>query len=323
MSVKIGILGAGNIANTFAKNSVYVNDAEIYAVASRDIAKSKDFADKYGIKTAYGSYDELYKDENVDIIYIATPHNFHYEQAKVCLLNGKAVLCEKPSFLNTKEATEIIELAKEKNLLLMEAMWTRFLPPVNTAKEWIKDGKIGDLKLLKADFGFIAKEEPTGRMFNPDLAGGALYDIGVYTYSFVSYLADSKIKQHKSIVMPAFTGVDETTASIIEYENKAVAQITCSIRAGLSSDAVIYGTEGSIKVEKFWCATKAYLYDKAGNLVDSFDSGYKDEHPDLYEGFKYQIQHAVDLYKNGKTESPVASFDYILAASKYYEDCLG
>ncbi len=322
MQINIGVLGPGNIAGVFSENAKDVDGVKIAAVASRDLEKSQAFAEKFNIDKAYGSYDELYNDDDIDLIYIATPHAFHAEQTRCALNSGKSVVCEKPFVLNVKDAEELITLAKEKNLLLMEAMWTRVLPPNIKVKEWIKDGKIGDLKFIRASFGGVSNENPESRTFKKSLGGGALYDIGIYPFSLALFLADSKISEYKTITTPAFTGVDESVLAIIKFENNALAQISTSVRAAMSDEAEICGTNGKIVIPKFWGASKAYRYDLSGNLVETFDSGYDNDGRGVYKGFRYEVEYIRDLYNKGLKESPDISFDYILTACKFFEDAL-
>ncbi len=321
MGLKIGILGLGGIATKFARAIDYCDDIERYALASRDIEKSKAFAEKFPAEKIYGSYEELYNDPNVDAVYIATPHSFHKEQIINCLMSGKSVICEKPCVLTVKDAVEITELAKEKNLLLMEAMWTRFLPPVQKAKEWVENGKIGKVKIIEASFSYLCGENPKIRNFNPELAGGAVYDVGIYPFAFASFVAGSKVKEYKTFLAPAFTGVDEIHASIVKFENNALALISSGMRTTTHQTATIYGDNGKIVLPQFWATSKAYLYDNNGNLVDSFDSGYSHE-DDAYMGFKYEAQHFSDLINSGKKESPIVPHEYLIECTKFFEDAI-
>jgi len=175
-----GILGAGNIATRFAADLTNLPDAALVAVGSRSAAKAAEFAAKFDCKRSYGSYAELVNDPDVDVVYIATPHPFHKEHTIQCLQHGKAVLCEKPMAINEQQVREMAKCARENDVFLMEAMWTRFLPVIKTVRQWLEGKKIGDIRMLSADFGFRTGWNPQGRLLNPDLAGGALLDVGVY-----------------------------------------------------------------------------------------------------------------------------------------------
>lgn len=175
-----GIVGAGRIAKQFAQDIQYVSNAKLLAVAARDLKRAQEFADAHAIGTAYGSYAELFNDQTIDAIYIATPHSFHFEQAKAAMLAGKHVLCEKPICVSSDEFSELAAVAKAQGVLLMEAMWTYFLPALRQAKRWVDEGKIGQIKHIKADFGYLAPYEPNSREYDAALAGGSLLDVGIY-----------------------------------------------------------------------------------------------------------------------------------------------
>lgn len=169
--VRWGIMGTGWIASQFAKDLEHAGNAEKAAVGSRTAGSAEKFAAEYGFARAYGSYEEMLQDPEVDIIYVATPHPVHKENVLACLEAGKAVLCEKPFTMNARQLEQLVETARERNLFLMEGMWTRFLPPIAQARAWIAEGRIGEVRLLQANFGFRVGWEPEGRLLNPDLGG--------------------------------------------------------------------------------------------------------------------------------------------------------
>src|SRR5215813_12044980 len=186
--VRWGILGAGSIANRLAEGVLVLPDAKLTAVGSRSQEKADAFADKYGIPNRHASYDALVNDPEVDVIYVATPHNFHKEHSILALNAGKHVLCEKPFTINECEAKEIVSVAQAKGLFVMEAMWTRFFPIMGKVRKLLKAGEIGEPYLLHADFGFKGTFNPEGRLYNPNLGGGALLDVGVYPISLASMI---------------------------------------------------------------------------------------------------------------------------------------
>jgi predicted dehydrogenase len=186
MKVRFGIIGLGAIAARFASVLNTVPGVELVSVASSDKRKADAFAEKFGAKKAYDNYVELVNDDDVDVVYIALTHNFHFEAIKLCLSNRKGVLCEKPLAINKKDADYLTVLSKELNVLLMEAMWTRFIPAFKKAKEWVKSGTIGDVKLVNASFCFNVPFDPENRLYNPKLAGGSLFDAGVYPIEFTT-----------------------------------------------------------------------------------------------------------------------------------------
>ncbi len=197
-TVRWAILGAGKIAHSFAKDFTVVRNAKLVAVASKDKERAETFAKAYKLPFHY-TYEELYNSTEVDAVYIATTHNFHYKECISCISNGKNVLCEKPITLNDRQFKEISKLAREKKVFLMEAMWTWFLPTILKAREWLEAGKIGKLKIIEATFGFPMKIDFTGRLYNINLAGGALLDLGVYPVAFSTYFMNTSPVVSKSI----------------------------------------------------------------------------------------------------------------------------
>lgn len=258
-TIKWGILGAGWIAEKFVADFKLVNNGQVWAVGSRSLERSISFAEKMNIPKAYGSYEELVKDSEIDIIYVATTHNFHYEHAKLCFEHGKHVLCEKPVTVNALELEKLISLAKQKNLFFMEAMWTPFLPATLKALEWVQQGKIGEVQVVQANFGFPASPIFVVRLYDINLAGGGLLDIGIYPLTIIEMFAKSEIESMQCSVEFAKTGVDETLAIQLEYKNGVKAQMACSLKNRLMNDAFICGSKGMIQIPNFWMAKKAIL----------------------------------------------------------------
>ncbi|MFW6288062.1 MAG: Gfo/Idh/MocA family protein [bacterium] len=281
MKVKWGIIGTGNIADTFANEFDFVDNGTIIAVASRKQQRADEFAEKHDIKKSYQGYEMLAKDNEIDIVYIATPHNFHYENTLLCLENNKAVLCEKPIAVNTGQTIDMIKVAKNKNLFLMEAMWTYFLPAIQKVAEWIVDGKIGQPKYLTANFGFQTEVNPDNRLFSPDLAGGALLDVGIYPISLANLLLSGTPVEIKAESSIGTTGIDEYDSIILRYDKGEIAHISTSIRADFKDDANIYGTDGSIHIPQFWKADRAILDNKDGRKI------YEDKRKST--GYSYEI----------------------------------
>ena len=251
MNVRFGIIGLGGIASRFAKVLNTAGGVELAAVAARDKVRAEAFAEKFHAKKSYDSYFDLINDKEVDVIYIALTHNFHYEIVKLCLNNGKGVICEKPFVTNKKDAEELVALSKEKNVLLMEAMWTRFIPAFKKAKEWLHSGKIGDVKLVNASFCFNFPFDPESRLYNPKLAGGSLYDAGVYPIEFTTGILGENPTLVNGLAKFSKTGVDDFVAMNMSFESGALATLSCGINANTNSDAHIYGTTGNIVVYHF------------------------------------------------------------------------
>lgn len=312
MKIRYGIIGLGSIANRFAGVATSMDDVEITAVASRDQARSDEFAKKYGVKTAYDDYTKLMVDENVDIIYIALTHNFHFEVMKACIGHGKAILCEKPMVISEEEATEIFALAKDKKVLVMEAMWTRCLPAFQKAREWVKEGRIGKVNLVNASFAFNIPVWPEHRLYNPDLAGGSLYDAGVYPIEFAIGILDEAPSQTVGIAHICETGVDDFYSISMGFDSGALASLSCGFSSNTNRDGIIYGRDGHIIVYDFLGTKKCELYDKDGGIVETFEDEFED-------GFIYEIRHAAELYKNEKIESPLIPHKDTIACSKVFD----
>jgi predicted dehydrogenase len=315
MTVRFGIIGLGTIANRFAAVLDTADGAELEAVASRDIKKSKEFAQKYSVKKAYDVYDDLIQDKEVDIIYVALTHNFHFEIVKKCLNHNKAVLCEKPMTINGRDAEELVELSRKNNTLLMEAMWTRCIPAFQKAKEWVKSGLIGNVSLVDASFAFNIPYRPDHRLFNPELAGGSLYDAGVYPIEFAIGILDEIPSSIKGVASICPSGVDDFVSMSFGFKSGAVATLSCGLKAKTNRDATIYGTRGHIVVYDFLGSKKCERYDEKGELLETFEESFED-------GFIYEIFHVCDLFKNKKIESDLIPHRDTLACSKIFDELM-
>ncbi len=297
-NVRFGIIGLGGIAKKFADALKRVEGVELAAVASREQERSDRFAAEFDAKRAYGRYADLLCDQEVDAVYIAVTHNLHYDIARRCIEAGKAVICEKPLFISLREAEELVRLARDRKILLMEAMWTRFLPAFRQAKAWVDGGRIGDVKLIQASFGFNAtKFGPSHRLFNPDLAGGSLWDAGVYPIEFATGIVGKAPVAVRAVATVGKTGVDTFVAMSLGFAGGALASLSCGITAKTSGDAVINGTDGRIMVYNFLGTKKAELYDGDNKLADRFEEPCEN-------GFIYEIRHFADLVRGGRLESP-------------------
>lgn len=297
--IKWGIISTGTIANAFAQDFACVQEGALLAVASRNIKKAQDFADKYSIPKAYGSYAELLSDTEIDAIYVATPHSMHLENALAALDQDKAVLCEKPITINPKECDQLLAFAKSKNQYLMEGLWTYFLPAIRKAQQWIGAGRIGTVKTLKADFGYPVPFDAQGRMYNPDLAGGALLDMGIYPIAMAWLFLQKNPLKMTVVNRNASTGVDDDVSMLWEYEDE-VAMLSTSFRSKLHNHLYIIGTEGYIEIPDFWRAKECKLY-KVEEQVDHF----LDDRKSL--GFNFEIDAVNDDIQNGRLESSIAS----------------
>lgn len=253
-----GILGTGNIAREMAAALNEVN-GEIYGVYNHHMEKAKTFSDEFGVKNVYATYEDMVKDSNVDIIYIATPHNLHYEALLSAVNNGKHVLCEKAITVNAKQLDEVIELAKEKDVVVAEAMTIYHMPIYKKMKEIVDSGAIGKIKMVQVNFGSCKEYDVTNRFFNKELAGGALLDIGVYAVSFARYFMENKPNVVLTTTKYFETGVDEQSGIIMKNDNDQMAVISLTMRAKQPKRGVVAGELGYIEVNNYPRANKATI----------------------------------------------------------------
>jgi predicted dehydrogenase len=316
MKVRIGIIGPGRIAERFASVARTSESVELVAAASRDQSRARAFAASFGLPKAYGSYADLARDPEVDAVYIALTHNFHYGAARLCLEAGKAVLCEKPLVTTRREAESLAATAKSHNALLMEAMWSRCVPATIRAREWARSGRIGRIRLIDASFCFKAAYDPEDRLFNPALAGGALYDAGVYPIEFATGMAGEEPSAVEGVAALGETGVDVFDSVSLGFPGGAVASLKCGLTARVPQDAFVYGGLGSIAVYGFLGPRKAELFDAQGKSVEVFEEGFDD-------GFIYEIEHFAELYRAGKKESDLIPLRDSIACAGVFDTLMG
>lgn len=291
-----GIIGLGNIAHKFAEDLLLVEEANLFGVASRSSEKAKSFGGKFRADKYYGTYQELADDPQIDVVYIATPHPFHFENTMMCLEAGKAVLCEKAFGMNSSEVEQMIAKAKEKNLFLMEALWTRFIPATEEMIALLNKGLIGDLKTVRADFGFKAEFDADKRLYNKKLGGGALLDIGIYPV-FLSLLTLGKPKEIKALAQMSSTGIDENIMMLFNYPNKKSAILDASLVATTPVEAWLHGDKGSLKMHRNFHHTEEISYYKGSDLVENYQFKY------IGNGYYHEIEEVIKCLKTGKIES--------------------
>lgn len=297
--IRWGIVGAGNIAHTFAKDLALVNNNTLNAVASRSLEKAKSFADMYGATNSFGSYEEMFKSDNVDVVYIATPHTSHAELSMLAMDGGKNVLCEKPMGVNMNQVQSMLKKAREKKVFLMEALWSRFNPTIRAVKKLVDTGEIGQIGYLNADFAFYGlNRDKEGRILNPELAGGSVLDIGIYPI-FLSYLLLGMPKNITAQSKFYKTGVEIQTAMIFEYEN-AQSMLFSGLSSNSEMKAEIAGSLGSIFIKPRWHETTGYILEK-GDEVKDIDVGK------LGKGYTYEIEEVQRCLESGKLESDLWS----------------
>jgi predicted dehydrogenase len=257
--MKWAILGPGIIAGDFAKAIIQVSE-RVYAVGARSLEKSKDFACKYNIEKAYGTYEELLTDDDIDVVYISTPHNTHYQYIMESLKNNKHVFCEKAITVNSKQLQEIIDLAEEKKLIVAEAMTIYHMPLYKKIKNMITSGQIGRLKMIQVSFGSCKEYDVTNRFFSPELAGGALLDIGTYALSFVRYFLSEQPNEVVTTMKKFETGVDEQSGIILKNAMNEMAVVSLTMRAKMPKRGVIAGELGFITIDDFPRAARATIH---------------------------------------------------------------
>lgn len=291
-----GIIGLGKIAHKFANDLILSENAALYAVASREILKAKIFSQKYNSIKYYDSYESLAKDPHIDIVYIATPHVFHFENTMMCLKNGKSVLCEKPLGMNSEEVKIMQNEAKSRKLFLMEGIWTRFIPAIEKLIELLNNNVIGDVSSIQADFGFKADFNTEARLFNKKLGGGSLLDIGIYPI-YLSLLVLGLPIEIKAMARFTETDVDSFCSMTFDYENNSEASLQSSIETDTPIEAYIYGTKGHIKLHRrFHHPEKISVYQNS-KPKEVFEIKYKGE------GYYHEIEEVNKCLMNIEIES--------------------
>jgi predicted dehydrogenase len=298
-------LACGKIAKKFAADLQHVEGAVLMAVASRDIERAKAFATEFSVPKYFGTYEELVSSDEVDVIYVASPHSHHHEHTLLCLNHGKAVLCEKAFAINSRQAREMVDLARSKKIFLMEALWSRFLPHYQKVKGMLAEGKLGEIKGMLANFGFKPMPPVSPRLFDPSLGGGSLLDIGIYPIFF----AQSLLGKPDNIIAtmdPATTGVDEQCSMIFHYKNGQTATLFSTLASNLETDADIFGTEGRIRLTSRFYEPSATIQYYPG-IVSTRTEIPVEKEPGW--GYQHEARHVQECLQKGLTESPVWSLD--------------
>jgi predicted dehydrogenase len=297
--IRWGIVGPGKIATKFVSDLSLVDDAELTGVASRNLGRAKAFAEEYNIPYAFGSYDELFQSDVVDVLYIATPHNFHKDLAIAAMKNGKHVLCEKPMGISRAEVEEMVAVAKANNVFLMEALWSRFNPTIQQVKDKVEQGQIGDLTYLHADFAFYGLDrDEDSRILNPNLASGSILDIGIYPI-FLSYLLLGMPKTILAASNFHENGTELQTSMIFQYPN-AQAVLYSGLTSNSHMEAEISGSQGEIFLRPRWHEARGYRLVK-GELEEVVELPLKGN------GYFYEILEVNRCLRANKIESDLWS----------------
>jgi len=312
MNKKFGIIGLGKISSRFAKVLNTVEGVELAAVASSDLERTKKFAKEFKAYKASSTYEELINDPDVDVVYIGLTHNFHYEYTKKCLEAHKPVLCEKPLVITQRQAIELVSLAKKNNTFLMEAMWTRCMPAYLKTQEWIKFGRIGQVKLITANFSYHVPYDPYNRIYSKETQGGSLYDVGIYPIDFAMGIIGDPPQSVTGSVQFAPNGVDEAAAFSMKFAGGALANLACGFNVTAMEEAFIYGTQGRIILENCFGPQTAILCDEDGNEIEKFKKPVPD-------GFEHQIRHCAELLRAGKIESSLIPWKDTIASAAIFD----
>ncbi|NIJ04236.1 Gfo/Idh/MocA family protein [Frigoribacterium faeni] len=307
MSIRWGILGAGSIAGTFVDDLTGAG-LTVTAVGSRDLAKARGFADEHGVPTAHGSYDDLVADPEVDAVYVATPHVFHEQHALLAIRAGKHVLVEKPFTVDVGEAERVLSAAREAGVVVLEAMWTRYLPQQVRLREVVASGVVGELRLLTAAHMQSLPTDPRHRLNDPALGGGALLDLGVYPVSFAHDLL-GPVDAVAATAVLSDQGVDVRTGVTLWHANGATSALFCALDTAGHNDAVLHGSEGRIEIDATFYSPGGFtVLDADGGVVERWDSP-----EDGLRGMHHQALELARVVEAGETESPVLTSADVVA----------
>lgn len=301
--IKWGILSTGHISRKFADALAILPGAELAAVASRNMETAREFAEKFSVPKAYGSYSELAEDPDLDAIYIGTPHTFHLENSVMCMKRGKAVLCEKAFAINAREAREMVRMARLENVFLMEAMITRHVPLVKKVLGWIDAGKIGEVRMVKASRCARGVFKPGARQLNPELGGGSLLDVGIYVISFASMVFGKKPVEAVGLGHIGDWGSDEQGVAVLKYDKGEIADLSFALSTAAVNDAYIYGTDGYIKIDDvFAVPTRASLHINKEEVEVI-------QEPIIGNALSYEAEEVMRCLRAGLKESPLMPLD--------------
>lgn len=341
--IRWGIIGTGTVAHDVAQSFSQVADAELAAVGSRSLQSAQSFASRFHINQVYGSFAELLQDDRLDVIYIATPHHRHKDDCLQCFAAGKAVLCEKPFTLNATEAEQVIVAARASELFCMEAMWMRFIPLIRDLKQRLDQGEIGDIQMLKADFGYPTGFDPQSRFFSLEQGGGSLMDRGIYTLSLAFHLIGHPTHVDSMASIGA-TGVDHQSAYLLRFKQGALANLSSTLTSHGSNEAMIMGSQGQIRIhDPFYRPSKMtlktfqkpalstqpahpglkqklkqnavlqHLQQKASALLGKLSGGKTITQSFAGNGYQFEIEEVTRCLQRGETESKIMPLDETLA----------
>lgn len=300
-----GIVGAGRIAGWFAKDLALLPSASLKAIASRSGERAAAFAKEFGIPKHYGSWKEIMADPGIDIVYVATHHPFHYENAIDSLKAGKAVLCEKPITMNSRELESLVRTARDNRVFLMEAIWTRFHPSMRKVLELNAGGSLGKLHSIYADLGFRREFDPLHRLFDPAKGGGAVLDIGIYP-AFISQLLAGKPSEIRASARFAETGIDHSCSMIFDHASGIASSLNCTVFAESPSEVSLLYEKGWIRMENNWHTPGPVSVYRPGQEPERIDF------PEKGNGYRYEAEEVMRCLDEGLTESPLLPLQFSL-----------
>jgi predicted dehydrogenase len=304
--IRWGILGTGWIANEFAQGLAQLVDAELVAVGSRTLESAQRFGERYNAPHRHASYEALAGDPDVDVIYVATPNPLHRKHSLLCLEAGKPVLCEKPFALNAREAAEMIEVAREKKIFLMEAMWSRFFPLMAKVRTLLADGVIGEVQMLVANLCFRFDFDPSDRRYALDLGGGALLDLGVYPISFASMIMGPPARITTLAHLGA-TGVDEQAGIVFSYDQGQVSTLHTSLRVDSPVEAILMGDRGQIRIEPWWIRPDTLTLSVNGQETTTIEMPFEGN------GYQFEAAAVMDCLRANRLECDLMPLDETLS----------
>jgi predicted dehydrogenase len=305
-TIRWGIIGTGRIASDFTADLALLDDATVVAVGSRQQQTADDFADRFGIAHRHASYDALVADPEVDAVYVSTPHPGHHAAARLAIEAGKAGLVEKPFTLNASQAEDLVAAARAKRTFLMEAMWTRFLPHMRRIRELLTSGVLGDVRTVTADHGQrFLPPDPTSRLYDPALGGGALLDLGIYPVSFASYVLGTP-ERVTAVSDGTTTGVDAQTSIVLQYAGGKHAVLTTTLGAETANVATIVGTEGRIEIDRTWYQPTSFTLTLRSGATERFAD------PRIGHGLRFEAVEVGRCLRGRRLESSHMSLDETL-----------
>jgi dihydrodiol dehydrogenase / D-xylose 1-dehydrogenase (NADP) len=305
--IKWGIIGTGNISRQFAEGLSVLEDAELVAIGSRSQESAQKFAAEFDIAKTYGSYEDMVKESEAEVVYIATPHPFHFENVMLCLDNGKNVLCEKPFAMNGLQVQQMIDKAESKGLFLMEAMWMAYFPAIAKIRELISSGVIGKLKFVQANINFDCGWQPESHLLNKEIGGGTLLGLGVYAVSFAQLIYGAAPVEISTLPFIGTTGVDEHAVMIFKYKEGGAAVLNSGIQVEMPQDALIAGTKGMIKIPQFFWQPDTFTL-----CVGDKEEEFSFER--IGNGYCFEAIEVMKCLCQGKKQSELISWNFSLNA---------